>query len=306
MKLSQRTVQATLAFTVVALGLSINCSPAFGLDGHVETVEDITYTVVDQEELKIDLAKPTGDGPFPAIMAIHGGAWRAGDKAQLRDLLSRFAEGGYVAVSPQYRFCPTHTFPAQVHDVKAAVRWLRKHAEEYNVDPEKIGAVGFSAGGHLALMLGVTDADDGLEGPDADDSTSTRIQAVVNFFGPTDLTADDIPDVSVPLLTDFIGGSQEEKPAESKAASPLTYVSEDDPPILTFQGTKDPLIPTTQAIKLTEAMTNANGQGRVELLINAGHGWPDPDLERTFLLTERFFDRHLKGEGELPQFLRDE
>ena len=271
----------------------------------VETFEDLSYAEVDGRQLALDLARPKGEGPFPAIVAIHGGAWRAGDKADLRDLIFQYAEAGYVAASPQYRFCPEHTFPAQVVDVKAAVRWLREHAGEYGIDPDRIGAVGFSAGGHLALMLGVTDADDGLEGDVESDATSARVQAVVNFFGPTDLAADDLPAPTVPLRDDFIGGSPEEKPEETERASPLTFVTEDDPPILTFQGTDDPLVPPTQATALAEAMTAAGVEGRVELLIGAGHGWGEPDLSRTRALTLRFFGRHLKGEGEPPAFLRE-
>lgn len=271
----------------------------------VTTVEDLVYAEVDGRELTLDMARPTGDGPFPAIVAIHGGAWRAGKKEDMRDFIVEFAGAGYVAVSVSYRFCPEHTFPAQVHDVKAAVRWLRLHADEYGVDPDRVGVVGGSAGGHLALMLGVTDLDDGLEGDPADDAPSSRVQAVVNYFGPTDLDADDIPIVSKGLVRDFIGGTPEEKPDAVEAASPLTFVTDDDPPILTFQGTKDPLVPHTQATKLADAMTAAGVPGRVELLIGAGHGWGEPDLARTRALTIDFFDRYLKGEGEPPAFLRD-
>ncbi|RUL85929.1 alpha/beta hydrolase [Tautonia sociabilis] len=278
---------------------------AQGPSPKVEAIEDLTYATIDGRELKLDLARPAGEGgPYPAIVAIHGGAWRAGDKADLRGLLAELAGLGYVAISPQYRFCPETTFPAQVHDVKAALRWLKGNAERFGVDPDRVGAVGFSAGGHLALMLGVTDEDDGLEGPVEDGQPGTRIQAVVNFFGPTDLAADDLPEISKPLVRDFIGGTAEEKPEETKAASPLTFVSEDDPPILTFQGTADPLVPPSQAIKLAEAMAEAGVDGRLELIIGAGHGWRDPELSRTKRMMVEFFDLHLKGEGEPPSYLR--
>ena len=129
------------------------------------TEQDIVYTKAGSVELKLDMARPAeGDGPFPAVLVIHGGAWRQGNKADVRQILPQFAKRGYVAISPQYRFCPKDTFPAQVHDVKAAVRWLKTNAKKYKVDPERIGAIGFSAGGHLALMLGLTGPADGLEG----------------------------------------------------------------------------------------------------------------------------------------------
>ena len=128
-------------------------------------------------------------GHFPAVLVIHGGAWRGGNKADVGRVLHEFAARGYVAVSPQYRFCPKEVFPAQVHDVKAAVRWLKANAKERKVDPERIGAIGFSAGGHLALMLGVTGPADGLEGEVSAGAPDSRVKAVVNYFGPTDLAA---------------------------------------------------------------------------------------------------------------------
>jgi acetyl esterase/lipase len=261
----------------------------------ITTSNDLVYTKVGDQELKLDMAKPAdGDGPFPALLVIHGGAWRAGNKADTRIVLAQAAQRGYVAISPQYRFCPKETFPAQVHDVKAAVRWLRTHASEYKVDAQHIGATGFSAGGHLALMLGMTSAEDGLEGTVTPDAPSSRVQAVVNYFGPTDLAAEDIPDVSRPLLRDFLGGTPAEKPDETAKASPVTFASKDDPPILTFQGTKDPLVPHTQAFRLTNALTKAGAPGRVELLVGAGHGWQGDELNRTIDETFKFFDKHLK------------
>jgi acetyl esterase/lipase len=281
---------------VLALALSAGILPARGDERRkVSTEYDVVYTKADGEDLKLDLARPAeGDGPFPAIIAIHGGGWRHGSKDQMRGASSEFASRGYVAIAPQYRFCPKSTFPAQVYDVKAAVRWLKSHAKQYNVNPERIGAIGFSAGGHLALMLGLTGPADGLEGDAASDAPSTKIHAVVNYFGPTDLGADDIPAVSLPLVHDFLGGSAKEKPDEAKKASPLTFVTKDDAPVLTFQGTKDPLVPYSQAIKLTDALTGAGVPGRVELLLGAGHGWQGEELNRTRAETFTFFDHYLK------------
>jgi len=261
----------------------------------IELDEDVVYAKVGEHELKLDLVRPSeGTGPFPAVFVIHGGAWRGGNKKDVRSLMPEFARHGYVAVSPQYRFCPKETFPAQVHDVKAAVRWLKSNASKYHVDPERIGAVGFSAGGHLALMLGLTSEKDGLEGDVKPGEPDSKIKAVVNYFGPTELSATDIPLVSKPLVKDFLGGTPQEKPEMSAKASPLTYVSADDAPVLTFQGTKDPLVPHSQAIKLTEAMSKVGTPGRVELLIGAGHGWGGAELERTKAETFAFFDKYLK------------
>ena len=288
------TKPASIWVSLAALAALI--APARAADTpNVITAHDVVYSKVGETELKLDLVRPAeGDGPFPAVLVIHGGGWRGGSKDSNRPILSQFAKRGYVAISPQYRFCPKATFPAQVHDVKAAVRWLRSNAKEYKVDVEHIGAMGFSAGGHLSLMLGLTGPDDGLEGEVTADAPSSRVQAVVNFFGPTDLAAADIPDSSKLLVKDFIGGTADERPEVASKASPITFVSKDDPPILTLQGTKDALVPYTQAIKLTDALTNAGVAGRVELLIGAGHGWQGDDQVRSINETYGFFDRYLK------------
>lgn len=130
-----------------------------------------------------------------------------------------------MAVSPEYRFCPKDVFPAQVHDVKAAVRWLRTNAASLNVDSDRIGAMGFSAGAHLALMLGLTGPEDGLEGLPPAGAPSSRVRAVVDFYAPIDLAATDMPDFGRSLVKDFLGGTAAEKPAVAAKASPLTFVS---------------------------------------------------------------------------------
>ncbi|WZO95796.1 alpha/beta hydrolase [Isosphaeraceae bacterium EP7] len=256
--------------------------------------KDVVYASPSGTPLKLDVARPLGEGPFPAVLAIHGGGWRGGSKGDVAPLMDQLVHRGYVAVSPQYRFCPEFPFPAQVHDVKAAVRWVKAHAAEYRIDPERVGVVGFSAGGHLALMLGLTDAKDGLEGDAEAGSPSTRVRAIVNYFGPTDLTARDLPIVSGVMVHDFLGGLPVKKPELAAQASPLTFLTRDDPPILTFQGTKDELVPATQATKLREAMTKLGVGGRVDILEGAGHGWAGAEMERTLAETYAFFDEHLK------------
>jgi acetyl esterase/lipase len=288
------------AMLLALLVLSVPLAASGGLDPQPRTAgvtvdNDVVYTKVGTTELKLDLARPAeGDGPFPAVLVIHGGGWTAGNKASNRPALAEFARRGYVAISPQYRFCPKDQFPAQVHDVKAAVRWLRVHKGEYKVDTDHIGAVGFSAGGHLSLMLGVTGPSDGLEGDVSPDAPSSRVQAVVNYFGPTDFAANDLPAATLPIVKDFLGGTAAEKPEVAAKASPLTFISADDAPILTFQGTKDPLVPFSQAEKLTNAMARVGVGGRTELLLGAGHGWAGKEMDRTSSEMFAFFDYHLK------------
>jgi acetyl esterase/lipase len=259
--------------------------------------QDIAYSKVGSRELKLDIARPAeGDGPFPAVLVIHGGAWRQGNKADVRPILPQFVEHGFVAISPEYRFCPQNAFPAQIHDVKAAVRWLKVNAKKYRINPDRIGAMGFSAGGHLAMMLGLTSPNDGLEGDVSVGAPDSRVKAVVNYFGPTDLAAKDIPDICKPWVKDFLGGSPQDRPDAAAKASPLTFVSNDDAPVLTFQGTKDSLVPYTQAIKLADAMSLAGVPGRVELILGADHGWAGAEMARTVNETFGFLDRYLKAE----------
>lgn len=261
----------------------------------IEITRDIVYGRAGDIDLHLDLARPAELAePAPCIVVIHGGAWRGGNKSMHINEIRRFAEQGYVSATVQYRLCPQHRFPAQVEDVKCAVRYLRGHADEYSIDPDRIGAVGFSAGAHLSMMLGTMDPDDGLEGDGGWADQSSKVQAVVSFFGPTDLPGEDIPPRSIPLVTEFIGGPKSEMLDAYNRASPITYVSQGDAPMLLLQGTEDPLVPHSQAIKMVEAMTQADVPGRVEFLIDAGHGWGGEELNRSIQVTNEFFDRYLR------------
>lgn len=263
----------------------------------VELVNDIVYGRGGDVALHLDLARPKdASQPSPCIVVIHGGAWRGGNKSMHANEIRRFAEQGYVSVSLQYRLCPKHPFPAQIEDVKCAVRFLREHADQYGIDKDRIGAIGFSAGAHLSMMLGVMDPKDGFEGEGGWPNQSSKVQAVVSFFGPTKLDADDLPSRSLPLVNDFIGGTKQEKAQAFRDASPLTYVSSGDAPMLLLQGTEDPLVPHTQAISMVSAMTKADVPGRIELMIDAGHGWGGEELQRTIDVSNQFFRRYLRGD----------
>ncbi len=266
-------------------------------DARIDYQENVVYGRGGDLELHLDIAVPSDlDGPAPCIVVIHGGAWRGGDKRMHKQEILTFARQGYVSATLQYRLCPENRFPAQVEDVKCAIRYLRAHADQYEIDPVRIGAIGFSAGAHLSMMLGATDNEDSLEGSGGWQDQSSQVQAVVAFFGPTELGAEDIPDRSVPLVRDFLGGSRDEMSETYRRASPLTYVDEGDAPMLLFQGTEDPLVPYTQAIKMVTAMTEANVPGRVEFLIDAGHGWRGKQLEHSIEATQDFFAQYLRTE----------
>ncbi len=284
----------TLLVGVIVVGL-LALAPAATDDPRTTTVNDLVYSTVGSTQLKLDLAVPVeGAGPFPAVVVFYGGAWRTGNKWGNRPVLAEFARRGFVAISPQYRHCPVDRFPAQVHDAKAAVRWLRVHAAEYRIDPDRIGAMGFSAGAHLSLMLGTTGPADGLEGDAPAGSPSTQIQAVVNYYGPTDLGAADISPLSKALVRDFLGAEAADQPKLAASASPLTYLDRTDAAILTFHGTTDSVVPITQAVHLSEAMTRVGLPGRTELLSGLGHGWSGPALNRTMEATYAFFAERLR------------
>lgn len=259
------------------------------------TADNIVYTKRGDRELRLDIVRPDGPGPFPAVVCIHGGGWSGGRRRDMRFMQEALARRGYVTISPEYRFAPKDLWPAQVHDVKAAVRWLRANASEYHVDPTKLGATGISAGGHLSMMLGVLGPDDGLEGDAAEGAPSSKVQAVVNIVGPVDLAAADIPDSVKPIVTTLLGGPAASKAEVAASASPATFITKDDAPMLSFYGSKDPLVPPSQGTTLGSKMSAAGVPGRVELLVGAGHGPNPDDLGRLIEATVQFFDKHLKG-----------
>jgi acetyl esterase/lipase len=270
-----------------------------------EIEKGITYGKAGGQELKLDMARPTGKGPFPLVVCIHGGAWRIGAKEHHHVTIRLLAENGYVAATVQYRFAPKFQFPAQVDDVKGAVRFLRANAKKYDIDPKRVAALGDSAGGHLSLMLGLLDPTDRLEGEGEHRGQSSKVQAVVNYYGPTDFTTwaptklgDDLLKIGVMrdgdgILTDFLG-TADRKAAIMKKASPITYIDAKDPPVLTFQGTLDPLVPDQQARLLHEALKKAGVTERLEILEKASHGWGGALREKTNKITLEFLDRHLK------------
>jgi len=279
--------------TVALLLLAFTQGPKVPDD--VQFERDVVYGKGGGEDLKLNLSRPKqAEGRLPCVVVIHGGGWAAGRKEGHDNLTWELAKRGYVSATVGYRLVPKALFPAQIEDVKCAVRFLRANAEKYGVDPERIGATGFSAGGHLSQMLGVMGKEDGLEGEGGWAEQSSHVQAVVNFFGPTDFVSVEFPEQSRGIVARWIGGTRQEKPEEYKKASPITYVTKGDAPILHIQGTKDNLVPHTQIYLMIDAMTAAGVPGRADLIAGAGHGWGNPELTRTLEATYAFFDLHLK------------
>ena len=259
----------------------------------VEFRPNVQYGTGGDHKLRLHLALPAANGQKrPALLFIHGGGWAAGHRDQLTQQIQYAAGKGYVAVSVGYRFAPQDPFPAQIEDVKCAVRWLRAQADDLQIDTGRIGAIGFSAGAHLAMLLGVMDPGDGLEGTGGWADQSSKVQAVVSYFGPTNLQVD-LPPVSKSIVKHFIGFDQAEKPDLYRQASPVTYVSKGDAPMLLYQGTEDPLVPYDQAWLMTQALTKAKVPGRIEFLLGVNHGWNAAEMTRTERESLDFFAKWL-------------
>ena len=286
----------TLRLLVVPIFAALGISAAvFASDPTVTTSYDVPFTTASGAELRIDIVQPAmGDGPFPAVLVIHGGAWHEGGREENHRFLFELARRGYVAASPQYRFCPRETFPAQLLDVKAAVRFLRSNAKSLKVNPDRIGALGFSAGAHLALLLGLTGPADGFDGAESKGVPSARVEAVVDFYGPADLSARDFSDTAKSFVACLTGAPAAEKPELAAKASPVTYVGSGDAPILAFYGAQDDLVPPTQAFALMEKLSRAGVPGRFEFVLGAAHGYAGESWERAWKEALDFLDANLK------------
>jgi acetyl esterase/lipase len=279
----------------------------------VSVEKDVVYGHADGVDLKLDLAKPpSGDGPFPAVVCIHGGAWQMGDKNGYEGLIRQLATQGYVAAAVEYRLAPKQKWPAQIEDCKCAVRYLRAHAKELKIDAKKFGALGDSAGGHLSLLLGLMDATDGLEGNGGNPEQPSKVQAVVNLYGPSDLRTWVVrPDANKKaeqalsttpesILEDFLGTSNRESTVMAKA-SPITYINAGDPPILTFHGAKDDIVPIEQAKTLHAALEKAGIAQKLVVVEDAGHGWGGAKRVSTAMQSVAFFDAQLKASAPAPK-----
>jgi acetyl esterase/lipase len=258
---------------------------------------DVVYSHAGGEDQQLDLYVPKdGPGPYPVVVVLHGGGWAKGSHVDHRQQASTLAGQGYVAASVGYRLAPRHKFPAQIHDVKCAVRWLRANADRYGIDRQRVGVVGYSAGAHLALLLGMTEAQNGLEGDGGNPDQSSGVQAVINLAGPTDLTRPDWPEFTRAIVFDWIGGSLEQMPDVYRAASPITYVHRGAPPVLTIHGTEDKIVPYEQAKLLHSALRRAKVPSRLEPVHGKGHGenWTPEDVKHMEKLIREFFDKNLR------------
>lgn len=271
--------------------------------------KDIIYGHAGGVDLKLDIGKPDGPGPFPVVLFFHGGGWQQGDKSHMHRWIRQFVAKGYVGVSVGYRFAPRFKWPSQVEDAKQAVRYLRAHADSLHIDPKRISAMGESAGAYLALMLGVTAPKDSLEGQTNFPQYSSKVQAVVSYFSATDFT---LPGLSLtPALeaaiqqyykkslkevrADFTGASSLDDPILKKI-SVLHYVDKtDDAPVLIFHGDQDPYASIEHAYRLHTALDSAHVPNQLIIVKGGGHGWIGELESKTTMQMFEFFDRRMKG-----------
>jgi len=265
---------------------------------------DLPYAATDNPRQRLDLLLPKtrkSTKPLPVIAFIHGGGWRNGNKTSGRSRVMRFAASGeYAGVSIGYRLTGEAIWPAQIHDCKAAIRWIRANAKKYNLDPNRIAVMGSSAGGHLVAMLGTSGDVKQLEGTlGQHKGVSSRVTCVVDLYGPSDfLTIGRYPsrlkhDSPNSPEAKLLGGAIADKKPAAREASPTTWVSADDPPFLIIHGTKDPVVPVDQSERLAEVLRKQHVQTLFIHVSEGAHGrFRSTELDRRIGL---FFDRHLRG-----------
>ncbi len=266
----------------------------------VEALRDVAYVKEGHKAQVLDLYIPKTDKPLPLVVWVHGGAWLGGSKSQspANLLLGK----GYAVASIEYRMSQVAIFPAQIHDCKAAIRWLRATAKEHHIDPDRIGVWGSSAGGHLVALLGTSAGVKEMDGDLGEyKDVSTSVQCVVDFFGPTDLAQmkqgtpglvgamdHDSPRAPEALL---IGGAVPENKEKAAKANPINYISRNNPPFLIMHGDKDSTVPINQSELLVEALKKTGVDATFTVVKGAGHGFRGPAETAA---AEAFFDKWLK------------
>ena len=267
-------------------------------------LSDISYAKVEGHGLLLDLYLPTaGTSPAPLVVFVHGGAWRAGSKARMP--LTGPVRQGYAVASVDYRLSTVARFPAQIHDLKAAIRFLRAKQVEYGYDTKRLAIAGNSAGGHLAALVGVTNGHERLEGKVGDYlDESSDVQAIVSFFGASNFATilrQSTPQglgVRVPALQLLLGAQPEDGPELAALASPKSHVDKMDPALLLIHGDQDPQMPINQSHELHGKYREYGLPVQFIVVHGAGHGGQQFgeyfDGPRTGLVTA-FLDEHIKS-----------
>lgn len=296
------------------LGSTVWSESRVAVSEPVQYIEDITYGIVDDVEMKLNIAIPSESvdvkNRYPLILFIHGGGWKTGGRNAYNGRIRKTAERGYVAATISHRLTneknaqglPKHPWPAAIYDCKAAIRFLKTNAAQFSIDAEKIGVTGASSGGHLALMLGLADEKAGFEGEVAIASgehstlpivTNTTIHAVFNKSGPTELISCHAAPIVTPFLVDLLGDLEENR-EEYRKASPVSHLSEDDPPVMTIHGELDHVVPVEQARILDIRMKKEGLSHEYLELKGEKHVFTREKGSIYWESFYEFFDRHLK------------
>jgi acetyl esterase/lipase len=288
-------VALCLALSIPVLRAEAPTTPGF------KVLPNLAYVNGGAEHQKLDLYLPeTADHPLPLIIWIHGGGFSAGDKSN--PPAQRMLDQGYAVASINYRLSGEALFPAQIEDCKSAVRWLRKRAREFHLDPDHFGAWGSSAGGHLVALLGTSGHAKEFEMGDNKD-ISSQVQAVCDYFGPTDILQMDAHALpTAPFNHDapnspesrLIGGPIQENKEKAARVNPITYISADAPPFLIVHGDQDPLVPYHQSQLLFEALQKAGVSAHLHTIHGAGHGSGFSGKNIDDMVND-FFARNLKN-----------
>ena len=273
----------------------------------ITKLQNLEYVPGGGAAQSLDLYLPASDKPLPLIVYIHGGGWEGGSK----DGCWAFPETarGYAAASLNYRLSKQAKFPAQIQDCQAAIRWLRANAKQYNINPDRIGVWGDSAGGHLSALLGTAGGIHAFEPIGGNLDQSDKVQAVCDFYGPSDFlswagqeTPKNTLHCSDPncAMSHLFGGLISEHKDQALAASPVHYISKDNPPFLIEHGTEDPLVPPAQSEELANDLKKAGVNATLLIIEGAGHGNKMVNVPGWLTPIEAFFDQHLKGQPAKP------
>jgi acetyl esterase/lipase len=267
-------VSAGLA-TFIAAPVHAAQPPAHETVPDARSFIDIPYAQVDGETLLLDLHLPAGPGRPPLVVYLHGGAWRQGDKSEVPDFL---VERGFAVAAPNFRSSDVARFPANVHDIKAGIRFLRANADRYGYRADRIAVTGSSSGGHLAALVGVTNGHPELEGTIGEHlDQSSSVQAFIMWVGASNLStilSQSTPEglaIRIPALRSLLGAMPDEVPGLARLASPVEHVDAEDPPALILHGDQDRTIPVNQALELEAAYRRAGRVAELVIINGAGH-----------------------------------
>jgi acetyl esterase/lipase len=257
-----------------------------------QLLRDVSYCIADPAQ-RMDIYFPASGGPWRTLVYVHGGSWMHGDKSEARMFASGMNMLGYLVASVNYRLYPPSTFPAMIEDVKCSIRFLRAHASEYNLDPDRIAAIGPSAGGHLVSLLGTTTPNEGWDIGKYTDQSS-RVQAVIAMAGVMDLSRS-FPNADIEAMKRVGFGEY-----NVTQASPVSHVTSDDPPFLLLHGDRDELVPVEQSQLMYDRLVQANVPAQLVIVQNAAHSFVAPNGNTSPTLAEinqiilEFLERYLQ------------